>query len=146
MDACRIRTDRTGVIMDNKNILDIGSIISDINLGTASKFGKFFLDKEMEQVETAIQEEQAVENKDLEPIGDYNVTYQELCNLLDDIKRKWGGNEIDQNLLNKYYQKDLLYLYDRIALDMNYLDGYPDRNNEWLEKLLELKYEIRNLL
>jgi len=28
---------------------------------------------------------------------------------------------------------------------MDYLNGYPDRNNEWLENLLELKYEIRNM-
>ena len=61
-------------------------------------------------------------------------------------KVKWGMNDTDQNLHNMYYQRDLLYLYDRITLDMNYLSAYPDRNEEWLEKLLELKYEIRNLL
>ncbi len=144
MDENGSRAIKTGVTMDNKKILDIGSIISDINLGAASKFSKFFPEKN--QVEVTIQEAQEYEYKDQEPIGDYNVIFQELRNLLDNIKEKWGSNEIDRNLFNKYYQKDLLYIYDRIELDMNYLDGYPERNNEWLEKLLELKYEIRNLL
>ena len=94
--------------MDNKKILDIGSIISDINLGAASKFSKFFPEKN--QVEVTIQEAQEYEYKDQEPIGDYNVIFQELRNLLDNIKEKWGSNEIDRNLFNKYYQKDLLYI------------------------------------
>lgn len=146
VDACRIRADRTGVTMDNKNILDIGSIISDINMGTASKFGRFFQERETNQGESLMQEEQLADNKDGEPIGDYAITYQELCDLLDNIKQKWSINDTNQNLYNPHYQRDLLYLYDRITLDMNYLNGYPDRNNEWLERLLELKYEIRNLL
>ena len=58
---------------------------------------------------------------------------------------KWGMNDTDQNLHNMYYQRDLLYLYDRITLDMNYLNGYPDINCNWHDMLLELKYEIRNL-
>ena len=132
--------------MNNKNILDIGSIISDINLGTASRFGRILQEKGVGQRETPILEKQAAENKDREPIGDYDVIYQELCHLLDNIKLKWGANDTDQNLYNSYYQKDLLYLYDRITLDMNYLNGEPDRSNGWLENLLELKYEIRNLL
>lgn len=146
VDACRSRADRVGVNMDNKNILDIGSLISDINLGTASKFGRFFQEKEINQDDPITLEEQTSDFKDREPIGDYDVTYQELCHLLDNIKQKWGVNDIDQNLYNIYYHRDLLYLYDRITLDMNYLNGYPDRNNDWLEKLLDLKYEIRNLL
>ena len=129
--------------MENKYILDIGSIIAEINMGTASRFGMFFHDNESDQDETSISEEQIV---DREPIGDYDITYNELCNMLDDVRQKWSEDDTEQRLFNPYYQKDLLYLYDRITLDMDYLSGFPDSSNEWYEKLLELKYEIRNLL
>ena len=65
--------------------------------------------------------------------------------VLDNIKQKWGADDTDQKIFNTFYQKDLLYLYDRITLDMNYLKENQERNDAWLEKLLELKYEIRNL-
>ena len=134
--------------MDNKNILDIGSIMSDINLGTASRFGRLFQEKEMNQDGKDPIVAHSTEYEDKGSIGDYEVTYQEICHILDNIKQKWGTDtdNIAHNLLHKYYHRDVLYLYDRITLDMNYLNGYPERNNEWLEKLLELKYEIRNLL
>lgn len=133
--------------MDNRNILDIGSIISDINLGTASKFGRVFHEK----IATQGEEEEHIPQMDMcedkGPIGDYESTYRELSLLLDNIKQKWGiYNNTEVDLFNTYYQRDLLYLYDRISLDMDYLNGNPERNNGWLEKLLELKYEIRNLL
>ena len=131
--------------MDNRNILDIGSIISEINLGTASRFGRLFQEKEIDEDKATINEEMAVEAKDNEPIGDYGIAYQELCHLLDNIKQKWGADDTDQKIFNTFYQKDLLYLYDRITLDMNYLKENQERNDAWLEKLLELKYEIRNL-
>lgn len=126
--------------MDNKNILNIGSLLTDFNQGAVAKFGMLFHEKK----ETDFA--QMADCADREPIGDYDATYQELCHLLDNTKHKWGIVNTEQNLFNVYYQRDLLYLYDRITLDMNYLSAYPDRNEEWLEKLLELKYEIRNLL
>ena len=129
--------------MDNRNILDIGSIISDIKLGAASKISQVFQEKKSNEDDSYFS--QATEFEDKGPIGDYEATYQELCHLLENIKQKWETEDPDENLANKYYQRDLLYLYDRISLDMDYLNGYPDRNNEWLEKLLELKYEIRNM-
>lgn len=146
MDERWSRTDRTGVIMDNRNILDIGSIISEINLGTASKFGRLFQEKDPDQDENETIATQVDEYEDRGSIGDYEVVYQEICHLLDNIKQKWGTDDIEHNILNTYYHRDLLYLYDRITLDMNYLNGHPERNNGWLEKLLELKYEIRNLM
>ena len=132
--------------MDNRNILDIGSIVSDINLGTAYKIGRAVQDKISNLGEEEIHSTQTDEYEDKGSIGDYEVIYQELCHLFENIKQKWREEDPDQNLVNPYYQRDLLYLYDRISLDMDYLNGYPERNNEWLEKLLELKYEIRNLL
>lgn len=131
--------------MDNKNILDIGSIISDINLGTASKIGRAFQDKMTNVGNEEMHDLQTDKYEDKGPIGDYEVTYQELCQLLENIKQKWETEDPNENLVNMYYQRDLLYLYDRISLDMEYLSGYPERNAEWLEMLLELKYEIRNL-
>ncbi len=132
--------------MDNKNLLDIGSIISDINMGTASKLGKVFQEKIANLAEEDGQNSPQVVYEDKGPIGDYETTYQELCKLLDAIKQKWDTGNSEVDLHNTYYQRDLLYLYDRITLDMDYLNEYPERNNEWLEKLLELKFEIRNLL
>ena len=132
--------------MDNKNILNIGSIISDINLGTASKIGRMIQEQITDSGEEDARIAQEVESEDREPIGDYEFEYQHLCQLLDNIKQKWAEKDPERNLVNAYYQRDLLYLYDRIALDMDYLGGYPDRNSAWLEDLLELKYEIRNLL
>ena len=132
--------------MDNRNILDLGSIISGINLGTAAKLSGLFQEKEVDQGDTATPEKPSADDKERAPIGDYEVTYQELCRLLENIKQKWHPNDADQIVFNAYYQRDLLYLYDRITLDMSYLKENPDRNNEWLAKLLELKYEIRNLL
>lgn len=132
--------------MDNKNLLDIGSIISDINLGTASKLGKAFQEKIANHGEEEEQNSQQAVYEDKGPIGDYEATYQELCWLLSNIKQKWETDNAEVDLNNIYYQRDLLYLYDRITLDMDYLNGYPERNSEWLENLLELKYEIRSLL
>ena len=132
--------------MKNKSLLDLGSIISDINLGTASKIGRSLQDKMPSLGEDEMHVPQTNEYEDRGPIGDYEVTYQELRRLLDNIKQKWETDNSKVDLFNTYYQRDLLYLYDRIALDMDYLNGYPERNNDWLEKLLELKYEIRNLL
>ena len=140
VDGGRSRTAEAGVDMDNKNILNIGSLLTDFNQAAAVKFGKLFQEKK--ETDSA----QAADYADREPIGDYDATYQELCHLLDNTKHKWGIENTEQNLFNAYYQRDLLYLYDCIALDMDYLSAYPDRNEEWLEKLLELKYEIRNLL
>lgn len=140
MDGSRSKAAETGVIMDNRNILNIGSLLNDFNQGAAAKFGKLF----QEKIETDMSEQ--TEDEDREPIGDYAVTYQELCHLLDNIKHKWGTDMTDQNVFNTHYQRDLLYLYDRITLDMDYLSIHSDRNDGWLEKLLELKYEIRNLL
>ena len=128
--------------MDNKSILNIGSIIADINLGAATKIIQEKLPNQDEK--QADTNETVYEDKG--PIGDYSVTYQEIRHILDNIELKWGTDDTDSNLLNTYYQRDLLYLYDRITLDMNYLNGYPERNNQWLEKLQELRYEIRNLL
>ena len=121
-------------------------IIADINLGTASKLGKAFQEKIANQEEEEEQSSQQAAYEDKGPIGDYETTYLELRRLLDNIKQKWETDNSKVDLFNTYYQRDLLYLYDRIALDMDYLNGYPERNNDWLEKLLELKYEIRNLL
>lgn len=132
--------------MDNKNILNIGSIIADINLGTASKISRMIQEQKTDQDEENTHASQEVEIDDKGPIGDYEVAYQGLCLLLDDIKQKWSEEDPDNNLDNTYYQRDLLYLYDRITLYMDYLGAYPDRNSVWLEDLLELKYEIRNLL
>lgn len=143
MDACRSRIDRTGVIMENRYIFDIGSIIAEINMGTASRFGMFFHDNESEQDEITVPEEQEEER---EPIGDYDAAYNELCNLLDDVRQKWSADDPEQRLFNACYQRDLLYIYDRITLDMDYLTGFPEHSNDWLEKLLEMKYEIRNML
>ena len=134
------------MIMGNKSILDIGSIISDINAGTASKIGWGFPEKSINEYGAEKQDPQNVEYEDKGPIGEYEVTYQELYHLLENVKKKWAAEDLEQNLSNTYYKRDLLYLYDRITLDMSYLNEYPDRNGEWLEKLLELKYEIRNLL
>ena len=111
-------------------------------MGTASRLGMIFHDNESEQDETSMTEEQTVGR---EPVGDYGATYKELCNLLEDARQKWREDDTEQRIYNVDYQKDLLYLYDRITLDMDYLNGFPDHNNEWFEKLLELKYEIRNL-
>lgn len=124
--------------MDNRNILDIGSIIADINLGTATKIGRAFQDK-MPNPGEEIHGPHADKCEDKGSIGDYEVIYQELRHLLENIKQKWGTENSDENLVNMYYLRDLLYLYDRISLDMDYLNGHPDRNNEWLESLLELK-------
>ena len=143
VDACWSRADRTGVIMENRYIFDIGSIIAEINMGTATRFGMFFRDNEMDTAEASLPEEQVA---DREPIGDFGVIYEELCNLLEDIRQKWSEDDEEERLFNTCYQKDLLYLYDRITLDMDYLNGFPESTGEWLEKLLELKYEIRNLL
>lgn len=134
------------MIMGNKSILDIGSIISDINVGTASKIVLGFQGKNLNNDVAEKQDPQKVEYEDKGPIGDYKVTYLELYHLLENVKQKWASEDLEQNLSNTYYKRDLLYLYDRITLDMSYLNEYPDRNGEWLEKLLELKYEIRNLL
>lgn len=128
--------------MDNKNILNIGSIFADINLGVATKIIQEKIPNQDEKQHDA--NETVYEDKG--SIGDYSVTYQEIRHILDNIELKWGTDDTDSNLLNTYYQRDLLYLYDRITLDMNYLNGYPERNNQWLEKLQELRYEIRNLL
>ena len=132
--------------MDNKKILDIGSLFSDLNQGAASKFGQFFQDKIAIPDKKETSSTQTTEYEDRENVGDYDVSYQAIRYTLDNMKQKWGTDDIESNLFNPYYQRDLLYLYDRITLDMNYLGADPDRNNEWLEKLLELKYEIRNLL
>lgn len=129
--------------MENKTILNIGSIFAEIHLETAAKF---IQEKMPDQDEEKQGDTNQVQYEDREPIGDYSVSYQEVRNVLDNIEMKWGKDNSDSNMLNKYYQRDLLYIYDRITLDMNYLGEYPDRNKEWLEKLLELKYEIRNLL
>lgn len=142
MDENRSNATESGVIMDNKNILNIGSIFADINLQAA---GRFIQDNITNQVKEDQSNAAAVKYEDREPIGDYSITYQELRHILDNIELKWGTDDTDSNLFNTFYQRDLLYLYDRITLDMNYLNGYPERNNEWLEKLLELKYEIRNM-
>ena len=132
--------------MDNKNILNIGSIISDINLVTASKFSRMLQEQKTDQDEKSANISQEVESEDKWPIGDYEVEYERLCQLLENIKQKWAEEDPENNLGNKYYQRDLLYLYDRITLYMDYLEGYPDKSSAWLENLLELKYEIRNLL
>lgn len=131
--------------MDNRNVLDIGSIISDINLGTATKIGKAIHERISNQEEEELYSSQTAEYEDKGPIGDYDTIYQEVCHILEIIKQKWGVDDTDSNMLNTFYQRDLLYLYDRITLDMEYLSDYPERNSEWLDKLLELKYEIRNL-
>lgn len=130
--------------MDNKSILDIGSLLADINQGTALKIGRFFQDAQEDQRGTS--SVKTDEYEDRGQIGDYENTYQEICHLLNNIKQKWNADTPEQNIFNPYYQRDLLYLYDRITLDMNYLNDNPERNNEWLEKLQELKYEIRNML
>ena len=132
--------------MDKKTILDIGSILSDFNQEAASKVSSFVQDKLTDQGGKEAQDSQAAEHEDREPIFDYEATYQEACQILENIKAKWGAEDTDHNLQDPYYQRDLLYLYDRINLDMDYLNEYPESNNEWLEKLLEVKFEIRNLL
>ena len=132
--------------MENKKILDVGSLLSDFNQGAASKFGKFVQEKLAYQDKKETVAVQTAEYEGKEPVGDFDVTYKELCNILDSIKKKWGKHDTDSILFNSNYQRDLLYLYDRISLEMNYLNEYPEINNEWLDKLQELKYEIRNML
>lgn len=132
--------------MGNKSILDIGSIISDINAGTASIIRWGFPEKTTNEDGAEKQGPHNVEYEDKGPIGEYAATYQELYHLLENVKKKWAAEDPEQILSNAYYKRDLLYLYDRITLDMSYLNEYPDRNGEWLDELLELKYEIRNLL
>ena len=143
MDGIWNSTVGIGVVMDNKNVLNIGAIIAEINLGAA---GKFIQEKLPNQGKDKSDDADAVEYEDRGPIGDYSFTYQDIRMILDNVEQKWGTDDTDSNLLNPYYQRDLLYLYDRISMDMNYLNGYPERNEEWLGKLLELKYEIRNML
>ena len=140
VDVSRSKTAEVGVVMDNKNIINIGALLNDFNQGAAAKFGKLFQEKK--DADFAM----TPEYEDGDPIGDYTAIYQELCHLLDNIKHKWNADQTEQNIFNTYYQRDLMYLYDRITLDMDYLNTYPERNSGWLEKLLEMKYEIRNLL
>ena len=130
--------------MDNKHILEIGAVLADFNQEAAMKFGNFVQEKLGNPDKK--DNEGKTEYKDKERIDFYDAAYNEVCDLFDRIKEKWGTDNIETNLLNPYYQRDLLYLYDRITLDMNYLKEYPEDNNEWLEKLLELKYKIRNLM
>ena len=132
--------------MENRTILDIGSILSDFNKEAASRYGRRFQDNITKQYDQKKQDAQVPESEDKEPIEDFDDAYRESCHILENIKKKWGSDNTGENLSNIYYQRDLLYLYDRLTLDMNYLNAYPDRNSEWLEKLLELKYEIRNML
>lgn len=146
MAGRRGRDVKTGVIMDNRKIIDLGSLVAEFNQEAASKIGKRFQENHTNQGKNETRSAETTEYEDTDRIYDYDAAYQELCHILDNIKQNWGTDNIECNLNNTYYQRDLLYLYDRITMDMNYLNGYPDRNMEWLEKLLELKYEIRNLL
>ena len=146
MAGSRSRAVETGVIMDNRKIIDLGSLVAEFNQEAASKFGKRFQDNPTNQGNNGTCNNETTEYEDTDRIYDYDAAYQELCLILDNIKQNWGTDNIESNIYNTYYQRDLLYLYDRVTMDMNYLNGYPDRNKEWLEKLLELKYEIRNLL
>ena len=132
--------------MENKKILDVGSLLSDFNQGAASKFGKLFQEKPTNQDDKETNCKETAEYEDKEPICNYDATYQELCNILENIRNKWGAYDANSILFNSYYHRDLLYLYDRITLAMNYLNGFPDGNMERIEQLQELKYEIRNLL
>ena len=146
MDEGRSSVVETGVGMDNKNVLDIGSIISDINQSAATRLVKLFSEIQTGQDKKESHDTKPAEYEDRDPISDFDAIYQELYNVLSNIKQRWGTDDTERNLFNSYYQRDLFYLYDRITLDMNYLKGYPDKNDEWLEQLQELKYEIRNLL
>lgn len=136
---------KTGVIMDSKNILDFGSIWSDVNQEAASKIVKLSQEESVFSGKDDNCDTSTCEFKGQMSIGDYDVIYQEICRIFNKIKETWGTDDIDENRFNRSYQRDLLYLYDRITLDIEYLKEYPNRNDDWLEKLQELKFEIRNL-
>lgn len=131
--------------MDNKNILALGSLLADFNQGAAYKAGQFVQEKLINQDKAETTDAEAAEAEAVELVCDFDAAYQEHCNVLGNIKEKWDINDIDNNLQNKCYMRDLLYLYDRISLDMKYFSIDKEHAEERLQKLLELKYEIRNL-
>lgn len=118
--------------MENSNLKNIANIVSGIQ---SSFYTVIFGNQDKEENDAQIDEESI-----LDCLGEY----KRLCALILRADKKWKQGTLDDYADNKYFLNDYLFIYKEINVDLEYMQEHRAQCENFVDKFVELKFEIRN--
>lgn len=118
--------------MENLNLKNIASIVS----GIQSSFNTVIFSNQGKSENDVQEDEESI----LDCLGEY----KRLCALILRTDKKWKHQTLDDNAENKYFLNDYLFIYNEINVDLEYMQNHKAQCEDFVDRFIELKFEIRN--
>lgn len=117
--------------MESNNLKTISTILSDIQSSINA-----VLKNNSRDSNSAIKDANTVS------IVDCSSEYKRLCAMILRTNKKWNKCSIE-NISDTNFIKDYMFIYNCISNDLAYMKDHMDQDEQFINKFIELKYEIR---